>query len=574
MLSPLTSMRLAVVALAISGGCGPDSPANKRVGGDPINAGNGSGGDSAGMASGGASGTGNGSNGTTQGNSGDQDASIEEAPPEGLAFPKGFVFGTAIAGFQADMGCPTLSPAVCTDTKSDWHAFTTSPETVNDDNAYLNGQDPAKVGPGFWELYKEDIARADEELHNQGLRFSIEWSRIFPEPTDDIEGFDALHAAASPTALTHYHDVLKTLRDRGMRPLVTLNHYALPTWIHDGVGCHTDFDNCSPKGWVDRERTLREIVKFTEFCGREFGAEIDWWATLNEPLQNMLFGYVQPGEARSHPPAVSLKTAAARIVFNALIDAHARMVDALRATDTTDADGDGKATFIGVVYPVVPIEPNNPDSAFGVDKQAAENIDYLWNRAFLNAVALGKYDEKLDKKTVQRADLEGRMDYVGLNYYFSMKVSGLGFAVPVVSDLSPLFTANPLDFKEIPNDPTKLEPFIRWVNDELGVPVVITENGAVDPNDDGTTPRFLVQNLHAIGKAIQGGADVRGYFYWTLTDNYEWNHGMDTRMGMYAVDKDDTQKQRVPRQAVPIYGQIAKFGVLANTLIDMYGAQQ
>lgn len=206
----LTSTRLAVLALTISGACS-SSDRDKGQVGDPASGGHGKDpvGDASGMASGGTSEAGIGSH---------EDAGAIEAPPEGLAFPKGFVFGTAIAGFQADMGCPTLSPSVCTDTKSDWHAFTTSPETVNDNNAHLSGQDPAKVGPGFWELYGEDIARADDELHNQGLRFSIEWSRIFPEPTDDLQGFDALRAAASPAAVAHYHDVLKNLRDRGMRP--------------------------------------------------------------------------------------------------------------------------------------------------------------------------------------------------------------------------------------------------------------------------------------------------------------------------------------------------------------------
>ncbi len=502
------------------------------------------------------------------------DAGMTEKPPEGLAFPKGFVFGTAIAGFQSDMGCPTLSPALCTDTKSDWHAFTTSPDTIKDSNAYLNGQDPAKVGPGFWELYEADIIRAHDDLHNQGLRMSIEWSRVFPQATDNIEGFDALYAAADKAALTHYHDVLKALSVRGMRPLVTLNHYALPTWIHDSVGCHKDLDKCSPRGWVDSERTLKEIAKFTAFTAKEFGKEIDWWATLNEPLQNMLFGYVQPGEQRSHPPAVSLKTAAAKIVFNALIDAHARMYDAIKANDTVDADGDGKASFVGVVYPMVSITPADPNSLLGLDKQAADNIDYLWNRAFLNAVALGSYDAKLDRKTVQREDLAGRMDYLGINYYFGIQVTGLGFAVPVISNLSPLFTANPLNFVEIPNDPSKLEGFVKWANRDLNLPVIITENGIVDDKDNGAGPRFLVRNLKAVSEAITNGADIRGYFYWTLTDNYEWNHGMDMRMGLYAVDANDPQKKRTARQAVSVYGQIAKFGVLPNTLIDAYGGTE
>jgi len=568
MFSPLTAVRWTFMGCALAG-CAASSPKGEINGGEPT------------PIPDAITGTQDSGSSNSQvdaapsppavGDGGDAGEPVE-VPPEGLAFPKGFVFGTAIAGFQSDMGCPTLSAAICTDTRSDWYVFTTAEETVSDASSFLSGEDPAKVGPGFWELYKEDIRRADEELHNQALRLSIEWSRLFPEATDDLEGFTEMKKAANPAALAHYHDLLKTLRDRDMRPLVTLNHYALPTWIHDAVGCHTDFDNCSPRGWVDSERTLREITKFTAFCAREFGAEIDWWATLNEPLQNVLFGYVQPGEARSHPPAVSLKTVEARVAFNALIDAHARMYDAIKAHDLVDADGDGKASFVGVVYPLVPIAPANPSSLFGQDQQAAENIDYLWNRAYLNAVALGQYDAKLDRKTVQREDLAGRMDYIGMNYYFGITVSGLGFAVPVISDLSPLFTANPLDFKETANDPSKIEGFIKWINQDLGVPAIITENGVVDPDDDGTGARFLVRNLKAVAEAIDHGADVRGYFYWTLTDNYEWNHGMGWRMGLYAVDSDDPKKPRTPRQGASIYGQISKFGVLPNSLIDAFGA--
>jgi beta-glucosidase/6-phospho-beta-glucosidase/beta-galactosidase len=443
---------------------------------------------------------------------------------------------------------------------------------VNDPNAYLSGQNPSLVGPGFWELYPEDLARTQDELHHQGLRFSLEWSRIFPTATDGIEGYDGLREVASPAALARYHDILGELRSRGMRPLVTLYHYTLPTWLHDAAGCHTDFAGCTPKGWVDSERTLREAAKYAAFCAEEFGAEIDWWATLNEPLQNVLFGYVNPSTERSHPPAVKLQTAAAKIGFNALIDAHARMYDAIKANDAVDADGDGNPSFVGVVYPLVPIEPKDPNSWFGWDAAAAENIDYLWNRAYLNAVVLGQVDPNLDGQTVFREDLAGRMDYVGVNYYFGLKVSGLGFAPPVLSDLSPLFTANPLNFETTPNDPEKLKDFLVWVNEDLGRPAVITENGTEDALDDGTTPRFLVRNLKALGEAIQDGADVRGYFYWTLMDNYEWNHGMNVRMGLYAVSKDDPLKIRSARQAVPIYGEIAQFRVLSDALVDTWDA--
>jgi beta-galactosidase len=192
----------------------------------------------------------------------------------------------------------------------------------------------------------------------------------------------------------------------------------------------------------------------------------------------------------------------------------------------------------------------------------------LWNRAFLNAVGRGQYDADLDGKTVERDDLKGRLDYVGVNWYGGITVSGIG--ISLLPGLSPKFTANPLSFKETPNQPEKLAEFLRYVNVDLGKPAVISENGAADPGDDGTGPRFLVRNLKAVAEAIAGGADVRGYFYWTLTDNFEWNHGMDIRMGLYAVDRDDPMKRRTARQAVGVYDQIARAHLLPASLIAQY----
>lgn len=462
------------------------------------------------------------------------------------------MFGAAIAGFQADMGCPTLAAAKCVDRNSDWYVFTTDKQTVSDPNAHLSGQDPGRVGPGFWELYPQDIQRADQELHHDALRLSIEWSRIFPTATDGIEDPAALKKAASAEAVAHYHAVLHELKLHHMKPLVTLYHYALPTWIHDAAGCHVDFAHCSPRGWVDKDRTVHEAAKFAAFCAREFGGEVDYWATLNEPLQNMVFGYLLPNAARTHPPALLLQQAAAQTVFQALIEAHARMYDAVKAGDQQDADGDGQPSFVGVVYPFVPIEPADPTK----DAQAAKNVDYLWNHAFLEAVVHGKFDAAMSGKTVQRADLANRMDYIGVNWYGGLRVQGT--AMSTLPMLSPLFTVNPLSLTETANQPARLAAFLKYVNHDLGMPAIITENGAADPNDDGSAAKFLLANLHAIADAMRAGADVRGYFYWTLTDNYEWNHGMDIRMGLYAVDKADPKKLRHARKAVAVYAQIAK----------------
>lgn len=487
-------------------------------------------------------------------------------PPD--AFPKDFKFGTAIAGFQVDMGCPTLPAEECEDRNSDWYVWITDPSLQADENTHLSGHPPS-AGPGHYELYEEDFRRAKEELSNNSLRFSIEWSRIFPTATDSIEGYDALKQHANPKALAHYHKQLAALKKLGLRPLVTLNHYTLPTWIHDAVGCHQNLDTCTNKGWVDRDRTIREISKYAGFIAREFGGEVDTWATLNEPMAVVLPGYIYPSSERTNPPGVMLKSEAARTVMNALIEAHARMYDAVKANDTVDADGDGATSEVGIVYAMVPIKAKDAEKQ--LDQIAARNIFYLYNTAFLNAVIKGDFDERLDRKVVHREDLAGRMDYLGINYYTRVTVEGTESAS--FPELSPLTNFNPLSVSPWENYPRGLYE-MAMVAKDYGLPAIVTENGTFDPNNPSGGQDFLIPHLIWLQRAIRDGADVRGYHYWTLIDNYEWNHGMNIRMGLFAVDKDDAQKKRTIRELGKAYQRIAQERRVPDDLQKAYPAPE
>ena len=115
-------------------------------------------------------------------------------------FPKDFLFGTALSGFQVDMGCPTVATSECEDRNSDWYAFMTSPWTLNDPLLHLTKEAPG-AGPGFYELYRDDLKRAKSELGSNAVRISIEWSRIFPNATFDVNGYEALKERASPHSI-------------------------------------------------------------------------------------------------------------------------------------------------------------------------------------------------------------------------------------------------------------------------------------------------------------------------------------------------------------------------------------
>ncbi len=489
-----------------------------------------------------------------------------EAPEED--FPEPFLMGAATAGFQVEMGCPTLPEAVCADKASDWYAYVTSEEMASDPVTHLTPYDPNAVGPGHWETYEQDYDLAATEVGLNAFRMGIEWSRIFPTSTEGVEGHEALRAIANADAVATYRAMFEAMRERGLTPVVTIHHYTLPAWIHDGIGCHKDFAGCTDRGWLQPERIIPEISKLAGFVAREYGDLVDLWFTQNEPFAVILPGYLQTNEERSNPPAVLLQASAARTALLAMIEAHARMVDAVRASDTTDADGDGSAATVGLVYAMAPVLPADPADA--TDLRAVNNIFYLWNLLFLDATAAGWLDDDLDGTAEHRPDLAGRLDIIGLNYKMSMRIEGTERSL--LPALSPLLTMNPTSVDLSQVQPRGLYEMVDLLEARYGLPVLITENNgrALWDGDVETELRRVTENLQWCAHALDSGLDLRGWIYWAFMDNIEWNHGMDVGLGLYAVDPEDPQKRRTPRATVPLLAAITANGGVPEELRSRY----
>ncbi len=482
------------------------------------------------------------------------------------AFPEKFLFGAATAGFQIDPGCPTRPESECVDTRSDWYQWVTSKDDLQDLKDLITFE-PLANAPGFWELYEQDFERAKKDMNLNSLRVSIEWSRIFPEPTDGLEGA-ALDAAANATNVAAYHAQFAALKARGLKPLVTLHHYTLPLWIHDGVACHKNLQTCTARGWLDRARIVKEIAKYAGFVAREFGGEIDLWATQNEPFAVVLPGYLLPSKDRVNPPGLTLRVAEAKAVMTAMIEAHARMYDAVKANDLVDADQDGTAATVGLVYSMTPTKGKDPTSR--VDTRAAENVFYLYNTAFLDGIARGFVDADLDGKPDSAEpdpSLVGRLDYLGINYYTRITVKGVG--TPSFPTLSPLTTFDPTDLQLWEDYPKGLYDIELHVKERYGIPMIVTETGTDGAGDEEKIASWLVRHLEWTKRAIKDGADVRGFFYWSLMDNYEWNHGMDMKFGLYSVGSD-VAKTRTARSAVATYADIVKRQDVSAELVKKY----
>ena len=467
------------------------------------------------------------------------------------AFPEGFYWGAATAGFQVEPGCPTVDPAVCEDRGSDWYQWVTDADLIAEGGNYLSGE-PLSGAPGHYELYEEDLERLASELGGNSLRVSIEWSRLFPDgAAEAATTVDELAAHADAAAVARYHEMFAALRAAGIEPIVTVNHYTLPTWVHDGVACHLDADSCTADGWVTGERIVPLIALYTGFVAREFGGEVDTWFTLNEPYATTIAGYVQPGEDRSAPPGLPLDFGRAVLVAQHQIEGHAAMADALRAEDLVDASGDGSPVTVGLVLNMAVFEPADPTRA--EDVEAAEHADYMYHQLYFDAVTTGAWDDDVDGVPDRtRDELAGRLDVIGINYYNRVFVTGLGISLsqelPLL-DFLPEFSWDPY--------PEGLGMVITRAT-AWNLPIWVTENGTPHVAEDGT--EILEDHLASMVGAMDAGADVRGYLYWSYIDNYEWNHGMDLRFGLYTFD--EVTKEREERAVLQRYREIMATGRL------------
>src|SRR5262245_11860098 len=212
-------------------------------------------------------------------------AVTDAAAKVALPFPSSFLWGTAISGFQSEMGVGSPSDAT-----TDWWVWVRDPDNVA--SGRVSGQLP-EAGPGFYDLFARDAVLAHKGLRNNSLRLGIEWSRIFPGSTEGIDasgGFTpavlaALDALADPVAVAHYRDVFTELRRRKLEPMVTLNHFSLPLWLHDPIEVRDAFAGVDPLagavppgiqhgGWLDL-KIVDEFEKFAAYAGWKFGDLVD-----------------------------------------------------------------------------------------------------------------------------------------------------------------------------------------------------------------------------------------------------------------------------------------------------------
>ena len=423
-------------------------------------------------------------------------------------FPRGFLWGTATASYQVEGN----------NTNSQWWKF--------EEDGHTNGR--SGLACDWWGgRWREDFDRAAEGGQN-AHRFSVEWSRIQPEPDRWDED-----------ALERYRSMLRGLKERGMTPMVTLHHFSDPLWLYEMCGWEND----------DVVLLFENFVRKTVEALKEY---VTLWCTVNEPNVYALNGYVL-GEF----PACNRGVGIAMKVMTNLLRGHAA---AYRVIHEIQPEA-----RVGYAWQHRPMRAR---TAWSPLDRLVRKIRYNGlNIAFPSAMATGVMKTPVGNFRVPEA--KGTQDYFGLNYYtadtiwFDLSNSKELFmhaGFPDDADLSETgFIANiPEGFFESIKWATKLFPHL---------PIIITENGVEDAADS-MRPRYLAQHIHQMWKAVNFNWPVKGYFHWSLTDNFEWERGWTQRFGLWALDVET--QARTKRPSADFYAEICKENGLSSEMVEKY----
>ncbi|MDJ0791775.1 MAG: GH1 family beta-glucosidase [Acidimicrobiia bacterium] len=432
-------------------------------------------------------------------------------------FPEDFVWGVATSA-------PQIEGAVDEDGRSPsiWDTFAHTPGKID------RGEN-ADTAADHYHRFEEDVDLM-AELGINAYRFSISWSRLLPEGVGEVNEAGA----------DFYRRLCSALLAKGITPVVTLYHWDLPQVLHDRGG------------WLNRE-SVDWFVEYAVAAKEALGDLVRVWTTFNEPHCTAFLGYA----SGLHAPGVT-DPGSAYIVSHHLMLAHHKAVKAMRTTNPHEDDQ------FSIVLNLIPAWAAEPSAE---SKEVAAGVDAIHNRLYASAVLDGRYpsvilDYMAKFDVVDRIDLEELeacvepIDFLGMNYY---NVNHIGHApgAPLLPDwpgpenaelMRPPGHLTEMHWGVEPVGLTwMLNRVSRWAPD---LPIYLMENGAAYPDEpdadgvvhDALRQEYIEAHLAAVRQAMDDGADVRGYFVWSLLDNFEWAYGYDKRFGLVRVDFDTLER--------------------------------
>lgn len=428
------------------------------------------------------------------------------------AFPPGFLWGTATSSHQVEGD----------NTNNDWWAWEQQPGRI------VNGDRSGKACDWWGGRWREDFDRAAQTGQN-AHRLSIEWGRIEPSP-----------AVWDDDALDAYRQMLRGALDRGLMPMVTLHHFTNPIWLAESGG------------WLNPDIVGR-FERYTRRVVTALHDLVGLWVTINEPNVYAYAAYLAGG----FPPGVKDLGQTIRVMKN-MVMAHAAAYHAIHEIQPESQ--------VGVAHHfrgMRPARPGNP-----LDRLVAHERWRIFSANFPQAVQDGRF--RFLGRTERMPQAAHTQDFFGVNYYtvesvaFDLRLPGELFgrsSFPAGSDLS--------QTGYIANVPDGLGETLAWAR-RFGLPIYVTENG-VEDGLDSLRPRYLAAHILQVWHAVNIANRVKGYFHWSLTDNFEWERGWTQRFGLWGLDVH-TQK-RLRRPSVDFYGEICKANALTADMVAAYAPE-
>lgn len=427
-------------------------------------------------------------------------------------FPRGFLWGTATAAHQVEGN----------NTNNQWWKW--------EQDGHTDGR--SGLACDWWGgRWKEDFDRAAEAGQNSH-RLSVEWSRI--QPTPDTWGEDALE---------HYRNMLRGLKERGMTPMVTLHHFTNPIWLEE-------------MGAWETEAVIPLFEKFVRKTVEALKEYCAYWCTLNEPTGYALNGYVGGGLSGNWPPGRNNLRQAMRVQAN-MIRAHAAAYHAIHQIQPE--------ARVGIAVHYRALAPRHGWSP--LDRLLTNNAANMLNKIFPTALSNGVVRSALG--TIRVPEAKGTQDYFGFNYYTKNHVSfDLRKPESMFSNASYARDADLSDKGFLANEPDGMFEGLKWVVRTFpNLPILVSENGFADA-EDRVRPRYIAQHVHQMWRAVNFNWPIKGYFHWTLVDNFEWDQGWTLRFGLWALDVE-TQK-RTKRPSADLYAEICKENGLSSEMVQKY----
>jgi beta-glucosidase len=424
-----------------------------------------------------------------------------------MHFPPDFLWGTATSSHQVEGN----------NNNNDWWLW------EQEESHILKGE-KSGLACDWWENAEADLDRATE-MGTNAHRFSLEWSRIEPEPSHFDEA-----------ALARYREILQAMYHRDIEPMVTLHHFTLPQWLVE-------------KGDFGSEIVVDYFRRYTAKVVDVLGDLIPKWVTINEPQVFTAFRYLD--DAFPAP---------ARRGWSAAFEATRNMLRCHAVAYHTIKDAHPKA-LVGVAKQYRPIEAWPEGNFF--DRWWAKRLHWVFNDMWMDSMADGRLRFPIGRGKIE--NLAGTFDFVGINYYSRSLVRFPPRAGKLYElDLPPGAEAVDDNFFEV--YPSGLFRGIKE-NMKYKKPIYITENGLPDI-EDKIRPSFILRHLREVWRAISFNFPVMGYYHWSLVDNFEWERGWTQRFGL--IEMDPESQERRLRPSAELYSEICKSGTISSDMASRY----